>query len=109
MGNDVEKKGKDIELEEETVFETVVEEEYLVLGTLMDNTLSFYSLIPMPTTSSNSVEETATASNATSSNASGTPTPSKSAIPMAVAMLAGLMAIAPKLFEDSENKNRKER
>ena len=51
----------------------------------------------------------ATASNATSSNASGTPTPSKSAIPMAVAMLAGLMAIAPKLFEDSEYKNRKER
>ena len=47
---------------------------------------------------------------ATDSNASGLPTgTSKSAIPMAVAMLAGLMALAPKLFEDNANKNREER
>lgn len=66
---------------------------------------------PIRDTAETETSSNATVSNATAtdSNAFGTPTSSKSAIPMAVAMLAGLMAIAPKLFEDSEYKNRKER
>ncbi len=54
--------------------------------------------------------ETSTPSNATPSNASGTPSDTaKSAIPFAVAMMAGLMAVGPKLEEMKNKNNRKER
>ncbi len=50
----------------------------------------------------NVIPSNVTPSNATSSNASGSPTgTSRSAIPMAVAMLAGLVSIVPRLRERS--------
>ena len=76
---------------------------------------------PQISTDSNSMEnsgndtEDATPSNATPSDASasdssGNPTgTSKSAIPMAVAVMAGLLGLVPKLLEDLNEKKRKER
>ena len=52
----------------------------------------------------------ASPSDASASDASGDPTgTSRSAIPMAVAVMAGLMGLVPKLLEDLNEKKRKER